>query len=310
MTGDHHSLAFPAEPQVRVHDSVNAAAAVSVPVATATAKTHNSSAAAHYHERFGLPSFEDTTFVVFGYGSILWKQEFDYEAEYETYIKGYKRVFYQGTQVHRGQPGAPGRVVTLLPTDDKESRVYGKAYQLPADPEKLNKIFAALDVREGGYDRVQLTLYNAHPATGNLTTPSTSAPSTKAFKSEASDVYARENSNDFEAGQAEEELNIFSHPNAPAVQPHKNVMYLVYIATEDNDDYMGDAPMEVMAKEILSRAGISGPNREYLFFLADCLRAIGAVDPHVFELDATAKRLLRGHEQEYISGAKRVVPIA
>ncbi|KPA85764.1 hypothetical protein ABB37_00120 [Leptomonas pyrrhocoris] len=300
MTGDNYMAACTAERRERVVHNVSA------PVAVPSIRT-----TARYHERFGLPSFEDTTFVVFGYGSILWKQEFEYEAEYESYIKGYKRVFYQGTKVHRGQPGAPGRVVTLLPTeDDKEARVYGKAYQLPADPEKLNRIFTALDVREGGYDRVQLPLYNAHPTTGNLTTPTTSAPSAKAFKSEAADVYARANSTDFAAGEAEEQLDIFTHPNAPAVQPRRSVMYLVYIATKENDDYVGDAPMEVMAREILSRTGISGPNREYLFFLADCLRAIGAADPHVFELDATARRLLRGHEQEYISGAQRLVSIA
>ncbi|KAL7697808.1 ChaC-like protein [Lotmaria passim] len=302
MTGDNCTSTFSTATDVHVNRAVDVAA-------TAPAAALRPATATRYHERFGLPSFEETTFVVFGYGSILWKQEFDYEAEYETYVKGYKRVFYQGTKVHRGQPGAPGRVVTLLPTEDKETRVYGKAYQLPADPEKLNKIFTSLDVRESGYERVQLTLYNAHPTTGNVTTPTTSARSAKAFKTEASDVYARANSTDFEAGGAEEELDIFTHPNAPAVQPHKNIMYLVYIATEENNDYMGDAPMEVMAREILSRSGISGPNREYLFFLADCLRAIGAVDSHVFELDATAKRLLRGHEQEFISGAKRVVTI-
>ncbi|KPI89416.1 hypothetical protein ABL78_1452 [Leptomonas seymouri] len=263
-----------------------------------------------YHVEFNLPSFDDNIFLVWGYGSILWKQEFEYVAEYESYIKGYKRVFYQGSKDHRGTVEKPGRVVTLLPTEDKEARVYGKAYQLPADPEKLKKIFTALDVREDGYDRVQLTLYNAHPTTGNCTTPVTCRPSAKAFQPEARDVHACTNSTDWEVGDVEVELDIFTHPNAPAMQRRKNVMYLVYIATEKNADYMGDAPMEVMAREILGRTGISGPNREYLFFLADCLRAIGAVDSHVFELDATAKRLLRDHEQEYISGAKRLVTIA
>ncbi|CAJ1988821.1 ChaC-like protein [Leishmania donovani] len=271
-------------------------------------------ASARYHEQFGLPSFDDHVFVIFGYGSILWKQNFEFDAEYETYIKGYKRVFYQGSRDHRGVPDKPGRVVTLLPSEDKEQRVYGKAYQLPADPEKLNKIFQALDVREGGYDRVQLTLFNAHPTTGNLTTtPILPASMPKSFKTESSTQYVpppRQNSSDVEAGDAEEVLDIFSHPNAPAVQPRKNVVCLCYIATEQNEGYVGEASMEAMAEEILSCAGVSGSNREYLFFLADCLRAMGATDPHVFELDAVAKRILRGREAEFAAGAKRVATMA
>ncbi|CAM45166.1 conserved hypothetical protein [Leishmania braziliensis MHOM/BR/75/M2904] len=273
-----------------------------------------STRATRYHEQFGLPSFDDHVFVIFGYGSILWKQNFEFDAEYETYIKGYKRVFYQGSCDHRGVPGKPGRVVTLLPSEDKEERVYGKAFQLPADPEKLNSIFTALDTREGGYDRVQLTLFNARPTTGNLTTaPALLASTPKSFRTESATRYnppLRQNSSEVEAGDAEEVLDIRNHPNAPAVQPCKKVVCLCYIATEQNKDYVGEASTEVIATEILSCAGVSGPNREYLFFLADSLRTMGATDPHVFELDAVAKKLLRGREAEFSAGMQQPVTIA
>ncbi|KAG5504992.1 hypothetical protein JKF63_04439 [Porcisia hertigi] len=209
-----------------------------------------------YHELFGLPSFDDTIFVVFGYGSIMWKQNFEFDAEYETYTKGYKRVFYQGSRDHRGVPGKPGRVVTLLPSEDKEERVYGKAYQLPTDPEKLHKIFTALEIREKGYDRLTVTLYDAHPSS-----PSGSDDHTLSLPEKGVDTHGRA------------------------------VVCLCYNATEDNADYLGPASMESMARQILNSRGSSGTNREYLYKLAHALREMGATDPHVFELAALAKRL-------------------
>ncbi|CAD2218444.1 cation transport protein ChaC [Angomonas deanei] len=205
--------------------------------------------------RFGLPSFEDHTFLIFGYGSILWKQNFEFVESYPCYVKGYTRVFYQGTQEHRGTPGNPGRVVTLLPSANPEERVYGKAYQLPSDPQQLEEILAALDVREQeGYDRVSLDLFEA---------------------------------------QAEEKSLTIHH------DAEKKVVTLVYMAVEGNSDYLGEDTVEEMAAHILRCEGPSGTNREYLFRLADCLRELGAVDEHVFAIDAEAKRQLA--EAETIS---------
>lgn len=59
---------------------------------------------------------------------------------------------------------------------------------------------------------------------------------------------------------------------------------LVYLATEDNAAFLGDASLDDMARQIASSHGPSGPNRDYLLNLAESLEALGAEDRHVFEL--------------------------
>ncbi len=60
---------------------------------------------------------------------------------------------------------------------------------------------------------------------------------------------------------------------------------LVYIATEENAAFLGEAPERDIARQIASSEGPSGPNRDYLIHLADALRALGKDDPHVFAIE-------------------------
>jgi cation transport regulator ChaC len=60
---------------------------------------------------------------------------------------------------------------------------------------------------------------------------------------------------------------------------------LVYIATADNEAFLGHAPERIIAQQIAASAGPSGTNIDYLLRLADALRELNAVDAHVFEIE-------------------------
>jgi len=168
---------------------------------------------------------------IFGYGSLIWRTGFPYAESRPASVQGWSRRFWQGSTDHRGVPGAPGRVVTLI--EEAGAACRGRAYRLEADTEA--DVLAHLDHREkGGYERVRLPLQ-------------------------------------FDDG--------------------RSIEGLMYHATPANPNWLGDAPLAAIARQVVASTGPSGPNREYLLRLHDALRALDARDDHVDELVRAVRKL-------------------
>ena len=96
--------------------------------------------------RVRFPALGGDSLWLFGYGSLIFKVDFDYLEARPAYIEGWVRRFWQGSHDHRGTPESPGRVTTLV--QQPGARCGGLAYRV--SPQVLEH----LDLREkNGYLR-------------------------------------------------------------------------------------------------------------------------------------------------------------
>jgi len=170
---------------------------------------------------------------LFAYGSLIWRPSFGFAEQRPATLRGFARRFWQGSTDHRGTPGAPGRVVTLV--EERGAACRGLAFRIAAPD--AERVLAELDHRErGGYARrhLELELDGLGPIAG-----------------------------------------------------------FAYVAEHENHNFLGPAPLREIAAQIAAARGPSGPNPEYVLRLAEALRALGADDPHVFELEAELLARLR-----------------
>ncbi|KAI9023965.1 ChaC, cation transport regulator-like protein 2 [Hyaloraphidium curvatum] len=196
---------------------------------------------------------------VFGYGSLLWKVDFEHEEAVAGWVRGWRRVFYQGSIDHRGTHDYWGRVVTLLTPEqlrvlpnadteefeDADAATWGIAYRLPRNKERRDAVLHYLDWREkNGYECAVADMWS-------------------------------------------------TRKEEPGEEPLVRGA-LVYVATPENPSFLGPEPVSVMAERIAKASGPSGPNAEYLFMVAGVVREAGVVDKDLFHLEAEVKALLAG----------------
>lgn len=92
---------------------------------------------------------------VFGYGSLVWRPAFEHVERAPGFIRGFARRFWQGSPDHRGEPHAPGRVVTLV--REASAVCWGVGYRV--EGEAWDTVLQVLDEREsGGFERVAVEL--------------------------------------------------------------------------------------------------------------------------------------------------------
>jgi cation transport protein ChaC len=104
----------------------------------------------------------DDTHWVFGYGSLIWKQDFPVMDIRPAHINGWARRFWQGSHDHRGLPTDPGRVLTLIETPGEIC--WGRALLVRGN------VFDHLDYREkNGYERHSLPIHFDDGAVSGIT---------------------------------------------------------------------------------------------------------------------------------------------
>ncbi|KXN80740.1 Cation transport regulator-like protein [Leucoagaricus sp. SymC.cos] len=186
-------------------------------------------------------------FVIFGYGSLIFKPPPHVIAQVPGYLKGYVRRFSQSSHDHRGTPENPGRVVTLVHKEDWDK--FSQADAFPHEDVVWGRIAYTID---------------------------------PVYEAEVRDYLVQLDYREKD-GYTMETLDIYGFVDGK----EQVIIQNCYVGHNDNPSFIGSEPLDVLADRIWRTVGPSGPNKEYLFKLADSVRELSpnSYDSHLFALE-------------------------
>uniref|UniRef100_D8QKC4 glutathione-specific gamma-glutamylcyclotransferase n=1 Tax=Schizophyllum commune (strain H4-8 / FGSC 9210) TaxID=578458 RepID=D8QKC4_SCHCM len=192
-------------------------------------------------------------YTVFGYGSLIFKPPPHVISQTPGFLKGYVRRFAQESHDHRGTEEHPGRVVTLIHKKEWDSFSSKDAF-----PDE---------------DVVWGIAYTIDPAYESEVRDYLDYREKDGYTLETIDIYG--------IVDGKEEVII---PNASPFSLH-----MCYVGRNDNPSFVGSEPLDDLAHRIYTSVGPSGPNKEYLYRLADAVRELSpsSHDSHLFVLEVS-----------------------
>ena len=251
---------------------------------------------------------------IFGYGSLVWRPNFDYNLKLVGSIKGFKRRFWQGNTFHRGSEQNVARVATLIPRprediseeelrniqDPLSDRIHlGEVLgSNEGSPQNPNQNSLAVDPNNNTNSN-----YNSEKAAKILDEKYTTYGVGFQLKGKEQITGALKHLNvrETKIGGYDIVMTRF-HPIMPI---NKELQCMVFMATTENKLYTGPEDSIILAEKICQASGACGTNVEYLFKLCQWQKSNVPMirDDHLFNIEAHCLYIIRDkiHEQENIS---------
>lgn len=117
-----------------------------------------------------------------------------------------------------------------------------------------------------------------------------------AYKIKQEDINAVVSHLDYREKGGYKRMNVLFHPQSG----EEAFKITIYVGTEDNFQFAGEADLDSIAKQIVQSIGPSGTNIEYLCNLANAMREIApnVNDEHLFAIEAKVLALLKSNNNE------------
>lgn len=210
---------------------------------------------------------EKCSLWIFGYGSLVWKPNFEYNQQLVGSIQGFKRRFWQGNSYHRGNQKHMARVATLVPKPtnfDNNNNPEANEEYLAKIRDPVNEEEDALDYTTWGVGFKLLGKEQILAAINHL------------------------NMRETQLGGYDIVMTEFK----PQIEPHDMsdgpIQAMVFMATTQNPIYLGPASSQKISQEICQASGACGTNVEYLLKLCQWQKSYcpKVRDTHLMNLES------------------------